>query len=325
MVETLAQTGKPLAVAEFDPSERFSGKTVLVTGGSRGIGAEICREFVRQGAARIIFVSRVEGWKVAESTRDELRQMGAEVIWIPANLAVGGTAGGIKQRLNGLGIDKIDVLVNNAGISNEVLGKPFNPEDEKLLWDTNVYSAFNLTYALAQNHLQEDSVVINVASTFALRPDPKKRVNTAYSETKAKLIEMTTLRAKLSVKNGVRMMAVAPGFVEGDNMASQTPKSIVKLFADATPGGELVTQKQVAEVICTIASDAKIDIYGEMITGKYITVDNGLGAKFTEVIMSDEVASEIQKKLDQVARIEALAASREARRFQAQTQTINPK
>lgn len=301
-------------------SRPFLGKTILVTGGSHGIGRRICIQFAAEGASTVVFISRRSGEERAMGVFHELEELGTEPIWLPIDLSGEDATEETIKMLSFAGIDKIDVLVNNAGISNETLGKQLTPEEEKLLWNTNYFSAYNLTKALARNHLREDSAIINVSSTFGIRPDPLERVNKVYSQTKTRLIEMITMREELGLVHGVRTFAVVPGFVEGDNMASQTPKTFVKLFAEATPGGSLVTEELVAEVITTLAADAKIDRHGNLITGEYIDVDNGLGAKFTEVIMSDEVDREIKKKIEQIARIEAKAADRETRRLQAQAQ-----
>lgn len=305
---TVEAGDRPQTWPEYYASEElpFIGKTVLVTGGSHGIGAEICREFARLGAEQIVFVSRPQNEERARQVEKELLALGSKVLWIGADLSSEEAPEQIVKELDDAGIDKIDVLVNNVGISNEELGIEYTQEDEELLFNTNWHVPFFLTYELAKHHLHPFSAIVNMSSTFALYPDPNGAVNIRYAETKRRLIEMVNMREELGLVDGVRINAIVPSFVKGDNMASRVPKSIMQRAGEESPGGELVDQKQVAEVSCLMASPI-FDV-----TGQRIVVDNGLGPK-SEIIVGEEV----KLLLDQIKRIEEAAARRAERRAQS--------
>lgn len=264
----------------------FQGMTVLITGGTRGIGAELARSYASKKALKLILTGSPDGIQKIDEFVTELEGQGAEVVRIGVDFAQDGAADEVVRALDDAQIDKIDILINNAGISNEEVGVEQSEEDAKKLRNVNYLTPLDLTKRLAVSHLQPGSKVINMGSTFALNPDPDGRVNPKYSQYKLELIKMATdpeKRSELGLQDGVDINAAIPGFVASHrkgvkNMASQTPKIIVDHVASQTPGKQLVTDRYVAEVVCVMTSD------DFNVTGQGIEIDNGLGFGTSRVI-----------------------------------------
>lgn len=279
-------------------TQPFFGQTVLITGASRGIGAEITREFARQCASRIVMVSTPAGVEKANQVVDEIHSTGVEVLWIGADLSSKTATNEIIEALQDYEIDKVDVLVNNAGITLERMGRRLTREERIKVINTNYSSAVRLTVALADTYLSEGSSVINISSALGVWKDT--RIQPLYSTTKELLIRMTTsMRDKLKLKPGVKINAIAPGFVKGENMTSQLPSEVVEIASRETPTGELVTENIVAKEVCRVANQAFRE------SGQVLVVDNGLGERTPQVI--DMAIQQVR---------ESLRAQAEARRQQ---------
>jgi NAD(P)-dependent dehydrogenase (short-subunit alcohol dehydrogenase family) len=247
------------------------GKTVLVTGGSRGIGLMIAQGFVRAGA-RVIISSRKAD--VCEKVATELSAEGGQCEAIPADLSADdgaeALAAAVRER-----VDSLDVLVNNAGAT---WGAPLESYPEAAfdkLWAVNVKAVFRLTTALlpalrAAASADDPARVINIGSIDGIRV-PSMEVY-AYSATKAAVHMLTRGLAHQLAGKQITVNAIAPGPFESKMMA----------FALDDPGSRAAIEQQVPLGRIGRPEDmAGTAIYlssraGAYLTGAVIPVDGGI-------------------------------------------------
>ncbi|MEH0841907.1 glucose 1-dehydrogenase [Micromonospora sp. CPCC 205711] len=246
------------------------GKTILVTGGSRGIGLMIARGFVQAGA-RVIISSRKAD--VCESVAKELSAEG-HCEAIPADLGhdagAEALAAAVRERT-----DRLDVLVNNAGAT---WGAPLEQYPEAAfdkLWAINVKAVFRLTTALlpalrAAAGADDPARVINIGSVDGLRV-PFMEVY-AYSATKAAVHMLTRTLAHQLAGEHITVNAIAPGPFESRMMAFalDDPASRAAI-AGQVPLGRIGRPEDMAGTAIYLASRA-----GAYLTGAVIPVDGGL-------------------------------------------------
>ncbi len=258
----------------FRPKETlqpFTAKTVLVTGGSNGIGAETCREFARQGAARIVFVSRPQNEDRARGIEAELVSLGTEVLWIGADFSQKEAPAAVIQELKKHEIGKIDVLVNNAAVAGE--NSKFTDEEKAAMMRANYLAPVALTIGL-KDMLAKNSSVINVASVAGIWED---KIQPTYSKSKKLLINMTKAWARSKwFDESIRFNTIVPGFVENTGITSWVPLSAKEIFRQETPG-EMATTRSIARKICEMASP----FFKE--NGAVLVEDGGLGEKSPDV------------------------------------------
>lgn len=296
--ETQVEYSLPPVISESGDKPHLD-KTVLVTGGSRGIGREICLEFARQGAATIVIVSTPGGRERAQETVAKVQVLGARAIWIGADVSTADFHKIIVTSLLENGVFKIDKLINNAGITLEGPNRRITKEQRLQLAHTNVRSATILTRELLEAGLLADDVVIeNMSSAVGIEGMIDTRVQPMYSRTKRGLIRMAqsqAFRRWASLGPEVKIHAIAPGFTKGDNMTSQLPPIFVEVAERETPGGQLVTGNDIAKVVCAVANESF------EVTGKPILVDNGLGERTPQVI--DIAMAEMRRTLENQVKV----------------------
>ncbi len=234
-------------------------KTALVTGGSRGIGREICRVLAR------------EGWRVAinyNHSETAALELAAEL----GGIAVGGDVASpeavaeIFRRVNAE-LGEVSLLVNNAGIGEYGLFTDLSFERWNELLATNLSGAFNCCKAAIPAMVRAKAGrIINIASMWG---EVGASCEVAYSVTKAGLIGMTRALAKELGPSGVTVNAVSPGCIETDMMARFSPDERAAL-ADETPLGVIGQPSDVADAVAFLASDA-----ARFITGQVLGVNGG--------------------------------------------------
>ncbi len=249
------------------------GKRVVVTGGSRGIGAMIAEGFVRAGADVVISARKAEACDATAAELDALD--GGSCTSVPADLStsegIDGLVAAVADRFGG----ELDVLVNNAGAT---WGAPLDDYPESAfdkLFDINVKGAFLLTQALlpalrAAASEDDPSRVINIGSIDGIRVPAMETY--AYSTTKAGILALTRHLAKNLVRDHVLVNAIAPGPFESKMMAfalgSEEGRDMV---AAGVPAKRIGRPDDMAGAALFLASRA-----GAYCVGETVVVDGGI-------------------------------------------------
>lgn len=241
-----------------------SSKVALVTGGSRGIGRALVEEFSAAGyAVAFTFASSDEA---ARDLVDCLRSQGHNVSAYQADVRDFSRAQEVLAEAQ-QEFGPLAVLVNNAGIKRD---GPFNLMTHEA-WhdviDTNLNGAFNYCRAVIREFLRRGGSIINVTSVGAQMGVPGQ-VN--YCASKAGVIGLTKALAKEVARFGVRVNAVAPGYIDTDMTASMDENARKKLFTQI-PMGMPGTARDVARIALFLAEDA-----AAYVTGQVWTMDGGL-------------------------------------------------
>jgi 3-oxoacyl-[acyl-carrier protein] reductase len=235
----------------------FSGKTALVTGASRGIGAATALALARNGVARVVvhYNSNPEG---AQQSVADVRAAGAEAEAIGANLA---TLAGIESLLPQL--PEIDILINNAGslVKRARLLEFTNGLFDEVM-TLNFTSAWMLTQAVAPAMIRKRSgVIVNVSSIAARNGGgPGAAV---YAAAKAAIVAVTKGLAKELAPQGIRVNAVSPGTVDNDFHQRFSNRQILDGVVAMTPAGRLAANEDIADVIVFLCSDAARYLHGQ--------------------------------------------------------------
>ena len=232
----------------------LKGKTAVITGGVRGIGKAIAKAFCRNGA-NVILCYRSNDAE-AEKTAAELSVADPETAKRVAGL--------IKDEFD----KKVDILVNNAGITNDKLMMRMSDEDFTKVIDANLNGTFYMMKELSALMVKKkNGVIINMASVSGLKGNPAQ-VN--YSASKAGIVGMTLSAAKELGRRGIRVNAIAPGFIETDMTAVLTDEQKETAAKNITLG-RLGQPEDIANAALFLASDM-----GAYITGQVISVDGGI-------------------------------------------------
>lgn len=239
----------------------LKGKSVLVTGASRGIGAAAALTLAKAGAARVTlhYNSFREG---AEETAAAVRRAGAEAAALQADL---GSDAGIRNFLECIRGQEFDILINNAG---SLVKRARLAEYTEDLWDRvmnlNVKSAWMITQAVAPGMIARGSGSIIFVSSIAARNGGGLGA-TVYAAAKAAVSTITKGLAKELAPQGIRVNAVSPGTVDNYFHQQFSTKAILDAVVAATPAGRLGTNEEVADTILFLCSDASRFIYGQTI------------------------------------------------------------
>ena len=241
--------------------DEFQGKTALVTGASRGIGAATAIALARAGCKRVYvhYNSSAEG---AERTAAEIRQAGAEAMVVAGNLS---SEAGIRAFVDMLAGEPnaIDYLVNNAGslVRRATLaGFTYALFDEVM--DLNAKSMFFLTQAVAPR-MAARGAIVNLSS-IAARTGGGSGAS-VYAAAKAAVSALTKGLAKELAPRGIRVNAISPGTVDNDFHARFSTREILAQVAANTPQGRLSTNEEMADAIVFLLSDAARNIVGQTI------------------------------------------------------------
>ncbi len=243
-------------------SNEFKDQVVVVTGGSRGIGAAVVNRFAGLGA-KVFFTYHQH----AEAADSVAQANGAQKIQCSQTDGVAVDAA-VAQVLAQSG--RIDVLVNNAGITSDQFLMLMPAADWERVLDTNLNGAFRWCKAVSRPMLMaRRGVIINISSISGLVGVPGQ---TNYAASKGGLIAFSrSLAAELAPKN-IRVNCVVPGFIETD-MTARLPRDIKRQNIERTPVKRLGKPDEIAGVVAFLAStDAAF------IVGQAIVVDGGLTA-----------------------------------------------
>ena len=243
----------------------LSGKTALVTGGSRGIGRAIVTRLATQGAD--VAFTYLGNEAAAKETTAAVQGLGR------TGLAIQGDAreseadeATVKAALEALG--KLDILVNNAGITRDDLIMRMSPENWRDVLETNLFGAFWMTKAVTRPMLKaRGGRIINISSVSG-QAGQTGQAN--YSAAKAGIIGLTKATARELASRGITVNAIAPGFVLTE-LTQDLPEALKAEITARTPLGRFGTTEEVANAVAFLASEE-----AAYITGQVLAVDGGL-------------------------------------------------
>ncbi|WP_269604731.1 3-oxoacyl-[acyl-carrier-protein] reductase [Prochlorococcus marinus] len=244
-------------------SKLLEGQTAIVTGASRGIGKAIAIFLAQEGAEVIInYSSSLEN---ANKVVSEIKSFGGKAYPLQADISnetsVNELIKTVLEKNN-----KIDVLVNNAGITKDGLLMRMKTDDWQKVLDLNLSGVFYCTRAVSRQMLkQKKGRIINITSVVGLMGNPGQA---NYSAAKAGVVGLTQSAAKEFASRGITVNAVAPGFISTDMTKDLNSESILS----AIPLGRFGNPEDVAGVVRFLAADAS----AAYITGQTIQVDGGM-------------------------------------------------
>ncbi len=242
----------------------LSGKIALVTGGAQGIGKEISKVFASAGSSLALCDVNQE---VLDTTVSEIGSFGVECIGIKADVTNSGdVADVVAKTLDKYG--RIDILINNAGITRDGLMLRMKEEDWDLVLNVNLKGVFLFTKSVARPMMKQGGGrIINIASIIGLIGNAGQA---NYSASKGGVIALTKTTAKEFAKKNINVNAIAPGFIKTamtDKLDEKVKEEMLKMI----PLGFLGEPKDVANAALFLASN-----YASYITGQVITVDGGM-------------------------------------------------
>ncbi len=244
----------------------FKGKNVLVTGGSRGIGKEICKHFAKYGAKVIVSSRKLDA---CEKVVEEIKNDGGDAIAIAANMGKMEDVNMLAEKSFGE-CGYIDVLVNNAA-TNPIFGPLLNTEEKAWdkIMDVNLKGPFFLALRIARKMIEgRGGSVINIASTAGLRSWPGLGV---YGISKGAIVQMTRQMAREWAGGNVRVNCIAPGLIDTDFSRVLIDNQALREEALKTVSmNRHGVVSEIAGLTLFLASDA-----ASYITGQIIVADGG--------------------------------------------------
>ena len=243
----------------------FTGRTAVVTGGSRGIGRAICLELARGGANIMLCYAGNE--QAALDTVAACEALGAKAAATRCDVS---RADEVKALMDAAlqQFGAVHILVNNAGITRDGLLMTMKEDAWDQVLDTNLKGAFLTMKAVARTMMkQRYGRIVNLSSVVGLHGNAGQ-VN--YAASKAGVIGMTKSLAKELASRGVTVNAVAPGFIDTD-MTAALPQAARDALLPTIPAQRLGAAEEVAQAVAFLASEQ-----AAYITGQVLAVDGGM-------------------------------------------------
>ncbi len=243
----------------------MENKTIIVTGGAKGIGKGICLAFAKEGANLVINYNGSE--EAAKQTATECEQLGAKCVIIKADISKKDDC----QQLVKAATDNfktVDVLVNNAGITKDNLLMRMSEEEFDDVISINLKGSFNMMQAVCRPMMkQRKGKIINISSVVGLIGNAGQ---TNYCASKAGVIGMTKSAARELAARNITVNAIAPGFIETD-MTLVLPEEIKEKVKEQIPLSTVGSCEDVANAVVFLASEK-----ANYITGQTLAIDGGM-------------------------------------------------
>ena len=243
---------------------RLKNRVAIITGAGSGIGRQTALLFAKEGAKIATIGRSVE--KIEKVCR-EIHEIGGQAIFVRGDVTNrDNIVELVDKTINEVG--KIDILINNAGITQDALITKMTEAQWDKVINIDLKGAFNCIQAVVQSMIDQGSGVIVSASSISGTRGNIGQAN--YSAAKAGLIGMTKALAKELGKKGIRVNAVAPGFIKTP-MTDTVPDKFLDIIREKTPLGEIGEPMDVANAYLYLASDE-----GRYVNGAVLSVDGGL-------------------------------------------------
>lgn len=241
-------------------------KTALITGGSRGIGRAICMELAKAGMDIVFSYQR--GEEEAKRTVELCTEYGVQAQAVKADVSTKEDCIILVEKALEFGNKKIDVLVNNAGITRDNLLLRMSDEEFHQVIDTNLTGTFYMMREVSKHMLKKRSGrIINISSVVGLKGNPGQ-VN--YAASKAGVIGMTKSLARELAARKITVNAIAPGMIETD-MTKKLPERAKEEILNSIPMKTMGHPQDIAKAVAFLAGEG-----GQYITGQVISVDGGM-------------------------------------------------
>jgi len=244
--------------------KKYDGKIVIVTGAARGIGFSIAEGFASAGATTAIIDISEEAVKEAVH---KLQAVGYKAIGYNADVTDAIRIGEILTEINER-YGRLDILINNAGVTRDGLLMKMKEEDWDLVLNVNLKGTFICTQKISRIMLkQKQGVILNIASVIGIMGNAGQ---SNYAASKGGVIAFTKSCAREFASRNIRVNAIAPGFIETE-MTKILSEDVVKKYAEVIPLKKMGKPKDIADLCLFLASEE-----ANYITGQTINIDGGL-------------------------------------------------
>ena len=244
--------------------KRLENKVAVITGGAQGIGKAAVKRFAEEGAIVIIWDVNEEK---ASSTINEFRNISDKISFQKVDVTkLESVTEAAKQIIEKH--QKIDILINNAGITRDASFLKMTSEQWQQVIDVNLTGVFNCTKAVAP--FMVDKLYGKIVNTSSVVGIYGNFGQTNYVATKSGIIGMTKVWARELGRKGINVNAVAPGFIATE-MVSTVPEKVLEMLKERTPLGRLGEPEDIANAYLFLSSDES-----KFINGAVLSVDGGL-------------------------------------------------
>jgi len=248
----------------FRRGKHVNGQTAIITGGGRGIGKAIAESLANRGVNIVVVDVNID---VADQTASELTARGVKSIAIKADVANPSDVKGVFESA-AKEFKKVEILVNNAGITRDGLLLRMREEDWDLVMNVNLKGTFLcLREGVKAMSKQRYGRIINISSIVAFMGNPGQA---NYSASKAGIIGLTRTTAKEYASRGITVNAVAPGFIT-TAMTDSLPDNVKQEMLRAIPMNKFGTIEDVAQAVLFLASPQS-----GYVTGQVLHVNGGM-------------------------------------------------